>query len=25
LEWDELQPETASSCDLDDPESSIDL
>lgn len=24
-EWDELQPETASSCDLDDPESMIDL
>jgi len=24
-EWDELQPETASSCDLDDPDSMIDL
>jgi phosphohistidine phosphatase len=24
-EWDELQPETACSCDLDDPESMIDL
>lgn len=25
VEWDELQPETASSCDLDDPDSMIDL
>ena len=25
VEWDELQPETASGCDLDDPESMIDL
>lgn len=24
-EWDELQPETASGCDLDDPDSTIDL